>query len=110
MKQDWVCLRVIKKQIQSLYTVSVVVEFLSFTRAPWLFLTECVTCISDTTKLGEEVTMWGNSVINGEAAKTRNPSLMQVAPKEMQNRTNKKALLKMWDLSQFFICGPGFLR
>lgn len=30
--------------------------------------------------------MWGNSVINGELAKMRNPSSMHIAPKEMQNR------------------------
>lgn len=60
MAQDWVCSRVIKiKQTQSLYSVLLFFEFLSFTRAPWLFLTECVTHISDTTKLWEEVTMRG---------------------------------------------------
>ena len=93
MEQDWVCSRVIKKQIQSQHTVCVVVvvviiilEFLSFTGFPGRFYTECVTYRSDTTKLGEEVSMWGNSAINGELLKMRNASSMYIAPKEKQSR------------------------
>ena len=91
-----------KKQIRSLYIGCVIsimtLEFLSFTRVPWLFFILymyilCMyiwgRCAYRTTELSVGKSLqWGLK-----------PHVQHTVPKEEQSKKTTKDLLKIWDLS-----------